>query len=64
MLSSWSRRITKVPRRRALIPVAGKWVEDAEKLKIYFRDHEGLLSHYTRKDTIARTAQLGWGKFY
>ena len=63
MLQRWSHHLLRVtPKRHAVIPVPGKWVKDAEKLKRYFRDHEGFWSYYTRKDTIGRTAQLGWGK--
>ena len=63
MLRLWPRHLLRrTQQRQAFVPVPGKWVADANKLKQYFRDHEGFLSHYTRRDTIGRTAQLGWGK--
>ena len=53
---------TRIGVRRTLTMVHSLWtVEVCIFVRSWCRTRKGPLSYYTRKDTIGRTAQLGWG---
>jgi hypothetical protein len=51
----------KVPLRTTIISVPGRF-DRIDDFVVYFSKNEGPLSHYTRRDAIGRSAQMGWGE--